>query len=156
MDRISRLDSSYERFIGHLEEFIPDGIQEVDLDLLNRLNLLHDSELSPAGRLTRFFHVVETKEKVTLFNEQFVVWIVPEKSLEESFTLVLLGMNAAPSKKGGTQRGASLSADSLPIRLETAFSVSGVYNTSRVVLRVVERLLSDIQENEEVIAHLEE
>jgi hypothetical protein len=151
MDKISQLDSSYERFIGHLEDFIPEGIEEVDLDFLNRLQLLHDNDHAPASRLTRFFHVVETKEKVTLFNEQFVVWIVPERVQDEAMTLVLLGIASGPMHS----RDKEQQDNPLRIHLETAFSASGVYNTSRTVLRVVERLLSDIQENEEVISHLE-
>ncbi len=146
MDKISQLDSSYEEFIKHLNQYVPDGIQDVNLTFLSRLHLLHEEQAHTSARLTRFFHVVETKDKVTLFNDQFVVWIVPERNQEESVTLVLLGI-AHPSQ-ADCKEGPS-------IHLETAFMAAGVYNTSRTVLRVIEKLLADIQENEELISRLE-
>ncbi len=145
MDKITELDISYERFFNHLKEYIPEGIQEVNLEFLHRFHLLYNHTLHPSAKLTRFFHVVETKEKVTLFNDQFVVWIVPEKTNEEATTLVLVGIQHP------TQNEDSPTS----IKLETAFSTYGVYNTSRIVLRVVEKILADIQENEEIISRLE-
>ena len=140
MDKIAELDSSYEQFIRRLPELIPDGIVPVDLKLLQKLGLLHE-ELETEGNssLTRFFHVVESKDKITLFNDQFVIWIVPEKVNNEPSTLVLVAIEAHHKP-----------------RLEMAFSMSGIYNTSRLVLRVLEKFLSEIQENEELISHLEQ
>lgn len=140
MDKIAELDSSYEQFIRRLPELIPDGIVPVDLKLLQKLGLLHEEiETENASSLTRFFHVVESKDKITLFNDQFVIWIVPEKVNNEPSTLVLVAIEAH-----------------LKPRLEMAFSMSGIYNTSRLVLRVLEKFLSDIQENEDLISHLEQ
>jgi hypothetical protein len=140
MDKIAELDSSYEQFIRRLPELIPDGIIEVDLKLLQKLGLLHEELQNEASaQLTRFFHVVESKEKITLFNDQFVIWIVPEKVQNEPFTLVLIALNN-PAK----------------LHLEMAFSMSGIYNTSRLVLRVLEKFLSEIQENEDFIIHLQD
>src|SRR5579871_2981167 len=93
MDKIAELDSSYEQFIRHLPDLIPDGIIHVDLQLLQKMGLLHDefsAEQIPS--LTRFFHVVESKDKITLFNEQFVIWIVPEKIYNEPMTLILIAL----------------------------------------------------------------
>ena len=145
MDKITELDITYERFFNHLKEYIPEGIQEVNLDFLRRYQLLHNHTLYPSSKLTRFFHVVETKEKVTLFNDQFVVWIVPDKTHEEATTLVLVGIQSPVKNE----------YDPAEVRLETAFSTFGVYNTSRIVLRVVEKILADIQENEEIISRFE-
>ncbi len=140
MDKIAELDSSYEQFIRQLPDLIPDGIVHVDIQLLQQMGLLHEefsSEHSPS--LTRFFHVVESKEKITLFNEQFVIWIVPEKIYNESMTLILIALEAQGKPK-----------------LEMAFSMSGVYNTSRLVLRVLEKFLAEIQENEDTLSYLKE
>lgn len=124
----------------HLLEFLPDGVVSVDLKLLQRLDLLQaECQDAPASSLTRFFHVVESKEKITLFNDEFVVWIVPDKTVEDSQTLVLIAI-------GGQIRP----------RLEMGFIISGIYNTSRLVLRVLEKFLAEIQENEDFISHLEE
>ncbi len=139
MDKIAELDSSYEQFINRLPELIPDGIVQVDLKLLQKLGLLHEEvENDTSTSLTRFFHVVESKDKITLFNDQFVIWIVPEKLDTEPHTLVLIALNSPPKP-----------------RLEMAFTISGIYNTSRLVLRVLERFLSEIQENEELITNLQ-
>lgn len=139
MDKITELDASYEQFMKHLSEFVPEGIAEVDLQYLNKLNLLKQEHLSTLSQFTRFFHVVESREKVTLFNDQFVVWIVPDKFDGEPKTLVLVAINGMSK-----------------LRLETGFATAGVYNTSKVVLRIIEKLLADIQENEELISRLED
>ena len=128
MDKIADLDSSYEQFIRRLPDLLPDGIIEVDLKLLQKLGLLHDEmQNEQAASLTRFFHVVESKEKITLFNDQFAIWIVPEKIHNEPHTLVLVALNM-PTR----------------LHLEMAFSMSGIYNTSRLVLRVLEKFLAEI------------
>ncbi len=139
MDKIAELDSSYEKFMNHLPELVPDGIVHVDLALLQKLGLLHEEvDSDNSSSLTRFFHVVESKEKITLFKDQFVIWIVPEKINNEPHTLVLVALNFPPKPK-----------------LEMAFSMSGIYNTSRLVLRVLEKFLADIQENEDLISYLQ-
>jgi len=139
MDKIAELDSSYEQFIRRLPELIPDGIIFVDLKLLQKLGLLYEElETDASTSLTRFFHVVESKDKITLFNDQFVIWIVPEKINNEPTTLVLVALDGQSKPK-----------------LEMAFSMTGIYNTSRLVLRVLEKFLSEIQENEDLLSHLE-
>ena len=140
MDKIAELDSTYDQFIRELPKLLPDGILSVDLQLLQKLDLLNEEgTLTAHASLTRFFHVVESKEKITLFNDQFVIWVVPEKEAEEPTTLVLIAMN-----------------ENAKLRLELAFSTTGIYNTSRLVLRILEKLLSEIQENEECILSLED
>jgi hypothetical protein len=139
MDKIAELDSCFEGFISNLPCLIPDGILDVDIHLLQKLGLLTEEELAGAApNLTRYFHVVESKEKITLYNDQFVIWVVPEKVQDEPTTIVLIAMN-----------------QDAKLRLELAFSTSGVYNTSRLVLRVLEKLLHEIQETEEFISHLQ-
>jgi len=139
MDKIAELDSSYEQFMSHLSELIPDGIVEVDLQMMQRLGLLNEDASQMAGpSLTRYFHVVESKEKITLFNEQFAIWVVPEKVEEQPMTLVLIALN-----------------DNSKLHLELAFATTGIYNTSRLVLRILEKLLAEIQETEDLITHLE-
>lgn len=140
MDKIAELDSSYEHFIRRLPELIPDGVVQVDLKLLQKLGLLQEevqTDVSPS--LTRFFHVVESKDKITLFNDQFVIWIVPEKVHNEPQTLVLIAIETKTKPQ-----------------LEMAFAMSGIYNTSRLVLRVLEKFLAEIQENEELLSQLQQ
>ncbi len=139
MDKIAELDSSYEQFINRLPELLPDGVAQIDLHLLQKMGLLHEEEGDTSTSLTRFFHVVESKDKITLFNDQFVIWIVPEKQNSEPHTLVLVALNTGQKPK-----------------LELAFSMTGIYNTSRLVLRVLEKFLSEIQENEDVISNFQD
>ena len=139
MDKIAELDSCYEEFMKNLPELIPDGIIEVDIHLLQKLELLTEEEIAAVSpTLTRFFHVVESKEKITLYNDQFVIWVVPEKIKDEPTTIVLIAIN-----------------EESKLRLELCFATSGIYNTSRLVLRILEKLLAEIQETEEVISYLE-
>lgn len=139
MDKIAELDSSYEQFMTHLTDLLPDGIVHIDIQLLQKLGLLQEeTDNDNSSSLTRFFHVVESKDKITLFNDQFVIWIVPEKINHEPHTLVLVALNQPGRPK-----------------LEMAFSMSGIYNTSRLVLRVLEKFLAEIQENEDLISHLQ-
>jgi hypothetical protein len=140
MDKIAELDSSFDQFMSHLTELLPDGITEVDLKLLQKFNLLReDLQYASSPSLTRFFHVVESKDKITLFNDQFVIWIVPDQVSDDSKTLVLIALY-----------------DSSKVHLEMGFYISGIYNTSRLVLRVLEKYLSEIQENEDLLSHLQD
>lgn len=139
MDKISEYDAVFENFLQHIPELIPEGVIEIDLKLLQKFDLLREEvQNGPTQSLTQFFHVIESQEKITLFNDQFVIWIVPEKINEIPTTLVLI----------------SIHQDS-KLHLEMAFAISGIYNTSRLVLRVLEKYLMEIQENEDVISHLE-
>jgi hypothetical protein len=136
MNNIERLEVCYKKFVKNLPKWLPEGMIDVDLPLLQQLNLLDFSEESVKedDALTRYFHVVETDEKITLVNEQFVIWIVPENQEEVAKTFTFIALNTGKE----------------PV-LEMVFFVSGVYNTSRLVLRVLEKFLHDIMENEEAM-----
>lgn len=137
MDNISAIDLCYKRYISALSQYLPEGLILVDIDLLQELDLLNFHQQNEDPSFTRFFQVVESEDKITLMNDQFVVWIVPEKQEEEAFTYILIATN----------RGEEL-------HLELCFRVSGVYNTSRLVLRLLEKYLYEIQETEEALKHL--
>jgi hypothetical protein len=136
MDEINKIEKFYKKYIKNINFWIPEGVLEIDLSLLQSLNLLHHSpKIQPDSGLTRYFNVIETKEKITLVNEQFIVWIVPERVNQVPVTYTLIALNHPVSPK-----------------LELAFAASGVYNTSRLVLRVLEKYLVDIQETEEMLS----
>lgn len=126
----SLLEESYKKFRSDLAAFLPEGVMQMDIETLHALDLL-DYEKRKEESLTRYFHVMETEEKITLINDQFIVWIVPENGGEPK-TLVLIALNIQGQPK-----------------LELAFLTSDVYNTSKLVLRVLEKFLHEIQENEE-------
>jgi hypothetical protein len=138
MRNLAIIEDCYKKYIKSLYYWIPEGIQTVDLRLLQKLDLLHiyrpESQAPP---LTRYFHIIESPEKITLINDEFVVWIIPDKidHIPVTFTLIALNKEDYP-------------------HLELAFVSSGIYNTSKFVLRILEKFLLDIQENETLIKNL--
>lgn len=136
MDNLAILEEFYKKYVKDINHWIHDGVIDVDLKLLNDLNLLHyfTPKVNDDEDYSRYFHVFESPEKITLINDYFVVWIVPYvlEGIAKTFALVAIN-------------------DEQEIKLELAFSVSGIYNTSWLVLRVLEKFLKEIKENEELV-----
>lgn len=132
------LEDFYKKYTNDLPSWLPEGVIDVDLALLHRLGILnHHTETKDHFSLTRYFQVSESLEKITLINEQFVIWIVPEKidDIPTTYTLVCLNRPKGP-------------------QLELAFCTWGIYNSSRLVLRVLEKFLYEIQETEDLLTSL--
>jgi hypothetical protein len=123
----------------NLTKCLPEGMVHVDIALLQKLDLLNFEEevAKEEDSLTRYFHIVETDEKITLVNEQFAIWIVPENTNDVAKTFTLIALNTGKEP-----------------RLELAFCVRGVYNTSKLVLRVLDKYLKEIMENEQALDQL--
>lgn len=124
------LEEHYKRISSNLEEYLPEGMIELNIEMLHRLNIL-DYNNKHEELLTRFFHVIESPEKITLVNDDFIVWIVPDHQAQPK-TVVLVALN---------QRGVP--------KLELGFVTKDVYNSSKLILIALEKFLHDIQENEE-------
>lgn len=139
MHNLPILEASYKKFVQDISSWLPEDIVYVDLKLLHQFNLLHyhDANFNDPS-LTRYFHVIESNEKITLINDEFAVWIVPEKVEEVPLTYTLVALNRPKEPE-----------------LQLCFVTSGVYNSSRLVLRVLEKYLHEIQENEKLIQSLE-
>lgn len=138
MNHPSVLEACFKKYIKNIIQWLPDGVVQVDLELLHRLNLLHyyNKEYDDPT-LTRYFHVVDSGDKITLVNDDFVVWIVPDKKDNVATTYTLIALN-----KNDT------------IHLELAFATSGIYNNSRLVLRLLEKYLFEIQTTEDLLTKL--
>ena len=136
----AHFEQTYQKYIADLSHWIPDGLQEIDIGVLEELNLLQEENPTKqgAGDLTRFFHVIESIDKITLFNDKFVIWIVPQMMGNQPQTHTLIALNREEEEP----------------KLEMGFSTSGVYNTSKMVLRILEKFLIEIQENEELMRSL--
>lgn len=136
---LAELESAFQRYTTNLPKWIPDGIVQVDLSLLQRLNLLEcEQSNQPSDQLiTHLFHVIESQEKITLFNDQYLVWIVPEMVDNVPTTFALIAIRHETDS-----------------RLELAFSTAGIYNTSRLVLKVLERLLLEIKDTQEELSKI--
>jgi len=141
MNDFTLIEENYKKFIGDLPFWVPEGFFQVNLDLLHHLDLLH---FQPFGEkrnpnLTRYFHIIEAPEKITLVNDEFIVWIKPDRIESKPVTYTLIALN----------RG-----DQDP-HLEIAFMSTGIYNTSRLVLKILEKFLIDVQETETTLSKLQ-
>lgn len=135
MRNISLLEEYFKKFTKSINDLSIESIINVNLSLLHDLDLLNyynKSSYDPS--LTRYFQVLETTEKITLVNDEFIVWIVPEKigNVNQTYTLIAINRPEGPT-------------------LELVFVNSGVFNTSRLVLRILEKFLREIEENEDLI-----
>ena len=130
------LEDAYKEFSQNLKKWIPDGIIHVDLRLLHELGLLNSAELEHSvnrANLTLYL-TYQTPDKVTLFNDQFAIWIVPEVIDEVPTTTTLI----------------SLLQSNKP-RLEIVYTTSGVYNTPKYILKILQHFLKEVQDTEAVI-----
>ena len=134
------LEEAYMEFSKDLLKWVPDGIIQVDLKLLNDLGLLNNAELEHSisdDQLNHYFHIIETPDKVTLFNEQFAIWIVPQLADETPTTTTLIAL-----------------LQSNKPHLEIVYLTSGVYNTPKYILKVLQHFLAEVQDTEAVISSI--
>jgi hypothetical protein len=136
----NQIEESYKAFMADLPHCVHDGVFSVDLNFLHEIGLLEtfQSSQEDADDLTQYFHVIENTEKVTLFNEQFIVWIIPKVDTENPITLVLIALNHNDKPQ-----------------LEIVFTTCGVYNTPRYVLRVLQYFFLDMLETEATLTAFE-
>lgn len=135
----SMLDEAFKEFTQNFSKWVPDGIIAINLQVLYDLGLLNTAHLDQAtpDNLSHQFHVIETSEKVTLYNEQFVIWIVPQNQQENSSTLAMI----------------ALLQHNKP-HLEIVYTTSGVYNTPRYILKVLQHFLTEVLDTEAVISSI--
>lgn len=135
----SQLDDAFHEFSSDLGKWVPDGVMDVNLSLLNELGLLDNACLTDgvADQVTQSFHVIETNEKVTLYNQQFAIWVVPKlvNDVPQTLTYIALLNNSKP-------------------HLEIVFSTSGVYNTPKYILKVLQHFLTEVQDTEAIISSI--
>ena len=134
-----QLDHAYSEFSKNLQKWAPDGIIHVNLQTLDQLGLLNLEQLnhSTSDEITHYFHVIETADRVTLCNDQFVVWIVPQNSEENFSTITYIALMQAETP-----------------HLEIVFTTSGVYNTPKYILKILEHFLSEVIDTEEIISSI--
>ncbi len=134
-----QLEDAYQEFSENLRKWIPDGILSVNLSLLNDIGLLNHDKLegNSTDNLTHLFHVIETAEKVTLYNEQFAIWIVPRvvDNITSTLTYIALLYQNKP-------------------HLEIVFSTAGVYNTPKYILKVLQHFLIEVIDTEAIISNI--
>ena len=133
----AQLDHAYSDFVSNWQSWIPEGIIEVDKTLLTNIGLEPCKEEEEEEQLRHYFHVIETSDKISLFNHQFVVWIVPKLVNNDPTTIVMIALIS--DKK---------------LHLEVAFSTQGIYNTSKFVLKLLKYYLSEVIDTENTISSI--
>ncbi len=73
-----------------------------------------------------------------MFNDQFLIWIVPRADQENPITFVLIALNQGEKP-----------------HLEIVFTTSGIYNTPHYVLKIFQHFLKEVQETEATLLSIE-
>ena len=135
-----QIEEAYKEYMGNLPQWAHDGIISININFLHDQGLLSAlaEDKGDPDDLTQYFHVIESVEKVTLFNEHFIVWIIPRMDGEQPMTYVLIALNQ-PEKS----------------HLEIVFTTNGVYNTPRYVLKVLQHFLIEMLETEATLTSFE-
>ncbi len=138
MIKPEKLEEYYEKFLEDPTYWVQDGIVDINLEMLKAWGLLNQSEEEEKllqDQFPFYFHVLENNSKVTLFNNQFIVWIVPEVIKDIPSTTVLIAL---------------IKEDDL--KLEIVYNTSGVYNTPKYVLKTLRHFLTEVIDTEEEIS----
>ena len=138
MIKPEKLEEYYELFLQDPSYWVQDGIVSVDLEMLKEWGLLNQSEEEEKllqDQFPFYFHVLENNSKVTLFNNQFIVWIVPDMVEETPCTTVMIAL---------------IKEDNL--KLEIVYKTKGVYNTPKYVLKTLRHFLTEVIDTEEEIS----
>ena len=134
------LEEHFQNFIKNLPAFLPDGIAVVNIKLIEELGLLKIEELEKETQdpLSNYFHVLETPDKITLYNDTFGIWIMPQNQETSSKTFVFIGViqNKQP-------------------HLEMAFCTEGVFNTPKYIMKILQHYLNEVQDVQAVIASMD-
>jgi hypothetical protein len=134
-----QLEEAYTDFTENFQKWSPEDFINVNLQLLQDLGLLHteESETSESDSISQQFHVIETSDKVTLFNKQFAIWIVPQTESEIPSTLIMISL-----------------IQNMKPHLEIVYTTSGVYNTPKYILRVLQHFLTEVLDTEAIISSM--
>lgn len=135
-----QLEAAYKNFSENLSKWAPDGCLHVNLQLLQDLGLLDEWDTSPSQSesLNQQFHVVETSDKVTLFNKQFAIWITPQPETAISSTLIMVAL-----------------IQNLQPHLEVVYMTSGVYNTPKYILKLLQHFMTEVIDTEAMLSSIE-
>ncbi len=136
MFNADRIEALFQLFLSQLQSGGADRWIHIDNQLLTNLGL-ESSELSLDLTTSQsYFFVLESSDKITLINQDFIVWLVPLKN-EKQETLSLVARNTEKEPQ-----------------MELIIHASGSFNTPDIILKVLERTLKEIKENDELVSEL--
>lgn len=139
MVTIDQLDTYYQSLSQNTQELLPDGIIDVNIKTLQALRLLTEEASGGEGTTAELLQAVETDGRITLFNERFALWIVPQVGASPSATVVYVATHQNEE-----------------VKAELGFRTSGIHNNSKTILRLIDRFLADIQETDSMLSQLED
>lgn len=133
------LEQHFQNFIKNLPAYLPDGISLVDIRLIEELGLLsmENIDSDKEDSLNHYFHVLETADKITLYNDAFSIWIVPHNGETVSKTFIFIALMQQENP-----------------HLEMAFYTDGVFNTPKYIMKILQHYLTEVQDVEAVIASI--
>ncbi len=133
------LEEAFKDFSLNLKKWAPDGILSVDMALLDDIGMLNFERLEGnwPQDVTHFFQVIETQDKITLYNDQFAVWIAPKLVENTPTTLTFI----------------ALLNQNKP-HLELVYATSGVYNTPKYILKILQHFLIEVIDTETIISSM--
>lgn len=136
----SELDYYYNKIIKGVASIPKDEIVEVNQKFIDEIGIGQKDRLSTEkDRIQRRFHVVETNDRITLWNQYYVIWIIPNQMEEELKTIVLIADNRPKEPK-----------------LLNILFIKGIYNNSTFILQLIDQMLAELQENDQFIVDIEE
>lgn len=135
---IDQLNTFFTDNMKDLTRVLPDGITAVDLPLLSKMNIIDDASVHcQQGPLPQHMYAVETEDRITLYNDSYVAWIVPQKKEPDSETLLLIALLANQQPK-----------------VELGFSFRGIHNQAKTILKVLDTAIFDIRQTEQELHHI--
>ena len=135
----NELEEAYQDFNKNFIKWVPDGIIQIDLETLCEIGLLNKEDLDEEepDDVTHYFHVVETPDKITLYNDKFAVWIVP-KLIEDTSTTHTFVSQMKKNKAN----------------LELVYETKGVYNSPKFILKLLQYFLVEVIDTDNVISSI--
>jgi len=135
----SELEESFQDFNKNFKKWVPDGIFQVGLESLCEMGLVNkdDFDDEEPDEVTQYFHVLETPDKITLYNEKFAVWIVPKMINEVPTTLTYISQIQKEKPN-----------------LELVFSTEGVYNAPKFILKILQHFLIEVIDTDAIISSI--
>ncbi|WP_348663598.1 hypothetical protein [Chlamydia vaughanii] len=127
------LEEFYRRSICNKGAAFPEGFMDI-ADVLSHTT--PELKIDPdSDRPANDFIIAESADKLTLFNADFAVWLVPELVQGETVTRGYIALY----RSGGAYTP------------ELAFQASGEYNQSALILEALQLYLQDIKDTESVL-----
>lgn len=127
------LEKFYHTFTNNLSHYLPDGIVEVTHDFLKEHHINPDLIVTE-NEQPKSYYVLETEEKITLLNENFVIWIIPTVNREVPVTFALIA-----------------SIYDAELKLELCFSAADGLNAPHIVLKVLDYYVDEIEETNSIV-----